>query len=517
MATELRPRATMKVSSKVAGIVGALFVLASLFVTEYYPTQKALLWILGMVGGAALLFFFVAEHRLLVRAPGTRAARHGANAAAITLAFLGILVIVNVLSIRHNEKWDLTEQKIYTLSDQTLKVLKDLDKDVTVTAFFSDGSEERAKIKDLLDRYADETPRLKVTYVDPDRNPGLAHQYGIRQYGTTVFEAGANTHRITEVSEEALTNALVKVTREGKKTIYFLTGHGEHSVEDTQRSGYLEAKKALEDQGFAVKQLLLLKEGQVPKDCDVLVVAGPTKPFLDKEIKAIRTYLDGGGKMMVLLDPQVKTGLEPLLETWGAALRDDVVIDTMSRLFGGSYTTPIVTEYPRHEITQDFRLATFLPMARSIDRAKSLPEGVRFQPIARTSSQAWGETDLSNPKASFDPAQDYRGPLTLAALLEKTQGKGDDKAESQLLIVGDSDFADNTYFNFSGNGDLFQNMVSYLAKEEDLISIRPKDTKPQPLVLSRAQAATLFYASVVVGPAVLVLAGLGIWWRRRNL
>ncbi|GAB6063324.1 GldG family protein [Deferrisoma palaeochoriense] len=517
MAGELRPRATMKVSSKVAGIVGALLVLASLFVAEYYPTQKALLWILAVVGGAALLFFFVAERHLLARAPGSRAARYGANAAAITLAFLGILVIVNVLGIRHNAKWDVTANKLYTLSDQTLKVLRELDKDVTVTAFFSDGSEDRARIKDLLDRYADETPHLKVSYVDPDKNPALAHQYGIRQYGTTVFEAGSNTHRITEVSEEALTNALVKVTREGKKTVYFLAGHGEHSINDTQRTGYSEAKKALEDQGFAVKELLLLKEGEIPKDCDVLVIAGPTKPFLDKEVEAVRSYLESGGKVLALLDPQVETGLEPVLEAWGAVLHDDVVIDTMSRLFGGSYTTPIVTEYPPHEITRDFQLATFLPMARSLDKAKSLPEGVRFSPIARTSNQAWGETDLSNPSASFDPTQDVRGPLTLAALFEKTQGEGDAKTEAQLLLVGDSDFVDNTYFNFSGNGDLFQNMVSYLAKEEDLISIRPKDTKPQPLVLSRAQAATLFYASVIVGPAILVLAGLGIWWRRRNL
>ncbi len=517
MAPERSTRLTMKTSSKVAGVLGALFVLASLFVAEYYPLQKALLWILAVVGGAALLFFFIAERGILVRAPGTRAARYGANAAAITLAFLGILVIVNVLAIRHNEKWDCTAQKLYTLSDQTLKVLRDLDKDVTVTAFFSDGSEERSKMKGLLDNYADETPRLKVTFVDPDKNPALAHQYGIREYGTTVFESEGKTYRITETSEEAVTNALIRVTREGKKTVYFLTGHGEHSIQDTQRSGYSAAKKALEEQGFAVKELLLLKEGAVPKDCDVLVIAGPTKPFLDKEVEAVRNYLEEGGKVLVLVDPQTETGLEPVLEGWGVALRNDVVIDTMSRLFGGSYTTPIITQYPQHDITKDFRLATFMPLARSLDRAENLPEGVTYHPIARTSPQAWGETDLSNPKASFDPAEDHRGPLTLAALFERKRGSGDDEVVSQLLVVGDSDFVDNTYFHFSGNGDLFQNMVSYLAKEEDLISIRPKDTKPQPLVLSRAQAATLFYASVVVGPAVLVLAGLGIWWRRRNL
>ncbi len=514
MAPELHPRVTMRTSSKIAGILGALLVLASLFVAEYYPGQKAVLGVLAVVGGSALLFFFIAERRLLARAPGSRAARYGANALAITLAFVGILVIVNVLAIRHNAKWDCTAEKLYTLSDQTLKVLKALDKDVSVTAFFADGGEGRAKMKSLLDSYADETPRLSVRFVDPDKNPALANRYGIREYGTTVFESGGQTYRITEVSEEALTNALVRVTREGRKTVYFLSGHGEHGLQDTQRSGYATAKKALEDQGYAVKELLLLKEGQIPKDCDVLVIAGPTKRFLDQELVALRTYLDNGGKLLVLLDPQTDTGLEPFLEAWGVKLRNDVVIDTMSRLFGGSYTTPILTEYPDHDITKGFRLATFLPLARSLDRTAELPEGITFHPIARTSNQAWGETDLSNSKASFDPTRDHRGPLTLAGLFEKKEG---DKPGTQILVVGDSDFADNTYFNFSGNGDLFQNMVGYLAKEEDLISIRPKDTKPQPLMLSRAQAATLFYTSVVVGPALLVLAGLGIWWRRRNL
>ena len=394
------------------------------------------------------------------------------------------------------------------------------DRDVTVTAFFADAGEGRAQLKQLLDNCADETSHLKVTFVDPDKNPALAKQYGIRAYGTTVFASGDQTYRITDQTEEAVTNALVRVSREGRKTVYFLAGHGEHGLEDTQRSGYATAKKALVDQGFAVKDLLLLREAEVPADCDVLVIAGPTKPLMEQEVEAVRRYLDGGGRVLALLDPQTDPALGPVLEAWGVLLRDDVVIDTMSRLFGGSYTTPIITEYPAHEITEGFQIATFLPLARSLDKAEKLPDGVSYAPLARTSAQAWGETDLGNAKASFDPLTDHRGPLTLAALFSRDDAKKDEDAEEgggQLLVVGDSDFADNTYFNFSGNGDLFQNLISYLSKEEDLIAIRPKDTKPSPLVLNPTQAATLFYATVVVTPLALVLAGLGIWWKRKNL
>ena len=506
-------------AGKIAGTAGAFLGLAALFMARYYPNQKMALWVLAVGAAAGLVAFFFLERHWFSRVPGSRAARHGTNAAAITLAFLGILVLLNVLAARHNKKWDATAQKLYTLSDQTLKVLRGLKKDVTATAFYADAGGDRDAMKRLLDGYKDETPHLRVTFVDPDRTPELARRYAIREYGTTVFESGDQSYRVTQATEEAATNALVRVTREGRKSVYFVSGHGEHSLGDTQRSGYSSAKRVLEDQGYAVKELLLVRDAEVPKDCDILVLAGATKPYLDQEREAVKTYLDRGGKVLLLVDPMTQTGLEPLLDSWGVVLHDDVVIDTMSRLFGGSYTTPILTEYPPHDITKDFKLATFLPMARSVDRAQTLPPGVTYAPVARTSPQSWGETDLKNDKAAFDPAKDHKGPLTAAALFEKKEVLSPEggKASAQLLVVGDSDFADNTYFSFSGNGDLFQNMVSYLAKEEDLISIRPKDSKGTPLTLTRSQAATLFYASVIVAPLFLIAAGVGIWWRRKNL
>ncbi len=508
------PRVTARNTSKMAGLAGAALVLAALFVATYYPDQRGVLAVLGVVGAAALLFFFITERRLVTRLPGSRAARYGANAAAITLAFLGILVILNLLAVRHNSRWDLTADRRFTLSDQTVKVLRGLDREVSVTAFFSDGSEGRVQMKRLLDDFAEQSGRVQVAFVDPDRNPALAQQHGIREYGTTVFASGEQSFRITETTEEAATNALVRVTREGQKTLCFLTGHGERGVHDTQRGGYATAGRALEEQGYGLQEILLLREPEVPSECSVLVVPGPTKPLLEPEREALGTFLEEGGKALVLLDPQTETGWEPLLEAWGIRLRDDVIIDPMSRLFGGTYTTPILTDYPPHEVTRGFQLATFLPVARSLEQGR-LPEGTEFHTLARTTPQSWGETDIQGDQAAFDPIEDRKGPLAAAALVERRGETG--QPETQLLVVGDSDFADNTYFGFSGNGDLFQNLVSYLAKEEDLISIRPRDARPSPLMLTRAQGATLFYGSVVVAPLVLLLAGLGIWWRRRNL
>ena len=506
---------TMAPRNKLAGLLGAVLVLAALFTDTYYPAQGALAWTLGILGTAAIGHFLYRERQNLRRGAGSRGAKHGANAAVITAACLGTLVLLNVLAVRHNGTWDLTADRRFTLSEQTRKVLRELEQDVSATAFFAEGTEEHLRVKQLLGDYRDESARFSVTLVDPDRSPALTRQYGISEYGTTVFESAEKSFRTTEFSEQALTNALVRVTREGKKGVYFLSGHGEHGLEDTQRGGYSAAAKALEEQGFAVQELVLLRDGAVPEDCDVLVVGGPTKPLLEQELDALRGYLSGGGQLVLLLDPETGSGLEAVVRDWGATLRDDIVVDPMSRLFGGSYTTPILTDYPAHELTRGFELATFLPLARSIELAEAAPEGIATHPLARTTPQSWGETDLNNAEASFDPTVDFKGPLTAAALLEKLAGE--DGVGGRILLVGDSDFADNMNFNLSGNGDLLLNALSYLAREEGLIAIRPRDTKPSPLVLTRAQGATLLYSSVVLAPLALILSGLTIWWKRKNL
>ncbi|MDF1551463.1 MAG: GldG family protein [Deferrisomatales bacterium] len=506
---------TMAPRNKLAGLLGVLLVLAALFATAYYPAQGALAWILGGLGAAAIGHFLYRERPNLRRGAGSRGARHGANAAVITAACLGTLALLNVLAVRHNGTWDLTGDRRFTLSEQTRKVLRELEQEVKVTAFFAEGTEEQAQIKSRLEQYREQNARFRLTLVDPDRNPALARRYGIRTYGTTVFESAEQSFRTHELSEEALTNALIRVTREGKKTVRFLSGHGEHGLEDTQRGGYSAAQQALTDQGFAVGESLLLRDGAVPEGCAVLVVGGPTKPLLEPELAALRSYLNQGGQLVLLLDPGTETGLEALAAEWGAVLRPDVIVDPMSRLFGGSYTTPILTDYPAHALTRGFELATFLPLARSIELAAVAPDGIATHPLARTTPQSWGETDLNNAEASFDPTVDFKGPLTAAALLERTAGEGGTGA--RILLVGDSDFADNGNFRLSGNGDLLLNAVSYLAREEDLVAIRPRDTKPSPLVLTRAQGATLLYSSVVLAPLVLILSGLMIWWKRRNL
>lgn len=530
MTTHTSPRTTMKTSSKLAGLLGLALGAAGLAAGSYGPEARMTAWLLGGAGVALVAWFAVAERRLLLRAPGTRAARYGANAAAVTLAFMGILVLLNVLAVRHNARWDATTEKSFTLSTQAVKVLRGLKDDVTATAFYQEGAEDREKMRRLLRRCSEVSPRLKVEFVDPDKNPELAKRLGIRVYGTTVFERGAHSQQATEATEEAVVNALVRVSRDEKKTVGFLAGHGEHLVQDTGRTGLFKAKEALESQGYATVELNVLPRDGVPKDCAVLVVAGPMKPLLASEVQALRAYLDGGGRVLLLLEPGDALGLEPLLAEWGVRLRGDSVVDAASPVSGASYLTLLVTRYLSHDLTRDFRMPALVNGARSVDKVDPLPQGITYTPLAQSDPQSsWGETDPKSitallkgeksPRDVFDERVDLPGPVTLLALFERKEvfTAGPPKASGQLLVVGDSDFADNSYFGFLGNGDLFQNMVSYLAREDDLISIRPRDTKPTPLTLTRAQGATLFYATVVLGPLALILSGLAIWWKRKNL
>jgi len=351
----------------------------------------------------------------------------------------------------------------------------------------------------LLDSYRDDTIRLKVSFAtrqEAGARASVRHSR-LRHHG---FRERGQSYRITQASEQTVTNAIVRVSREGKKTIHLVTGHGEHSAQDAQRNGYSTAKKVLEDLGYAVKDLLLLRETEVPKDCDVLIVAGPTKPLLDQEREAIQAYLDRGGKVMLLIDPMTQTGLDPLLQQWGVVLHNDVIIDTMSRLVGGSYTTPIMTEYPPTRSPGTSRSPRSCRWRGASTRHNPSPRG-DLRAARPNVAAVLGETDLRTRRRHSTPAPTTRGrlpppPVREEGSLRARRRQGDGPASG----VGDSDFADNTYFNFSGNGDLFQNMISYLAKEQDLISIRPKDTKPSPLMLTRAQAVTLFYSAVILAP-----------------
>jgi ABC-type uncharacterized transport system involved in gliding motility auxiliary subunit len=509
-----------------AGWAGMALALAGLALLSARPDWGRYVTLLELAALALLVVFFAVHFEAVKDISTRRSTRLGLNSALMAVIFIAILGIVNFLSKRHSVQWDLSETAEFTLAPQTTEMLANLKRDVKITGFSQEGSPTRDRLKDLLNGYTYHSHKISYQFVDPDKRPTLAKQYGITQYDTLVVESQGQETQVKNASEQEITNALIRVTRDGKRQVRFLDGHGERGLDDTERQGFSMAKDALVKQGYDVAALSLLQEGRVPDGTSVLVIAGPDRPLLPEEQLAIADYLAAGGKLLLLLDPGNRARLEDFLAGWGLRLGAGVVVDTLSRLFGGDFTTPIVTTYPPHEITEGFNLATFFPLAAPIEFDPAQDKQTTFQPLAQTSSNSWAETDPNAGELKFEPGADRAGPLTLAAVVTPRAGANADPladtgaapgGAAALALFGDADFASNSHINFSGNLDLFLNTVSWLTQEKDLISIRPKEARFAPLFLSSTQGKIVMYVSLIVAPATVFLSGLVIWRRRRRL
>jgi ABC-type uncharacterized transport system involved in gliding motility auxiliary subunit len=435
------------------------------------------------------------------------------------LIVLGILILINFLGTRHHHRFDTTAGNRFSLSDHTIKVLKGIDRDVVITAFVQG---EDASLRDLLSEYAYANRKVSYRFIDPDSEPNMAKTYEITRYGTIVVESGDKEEKIDHHQEEDLTNAILSVTREGKKAICLLSGHGEKDIDSDDPMGYSSVRKALENENYDVRRLILATEGSVPSDCSVLLIAGPQKPPLEGELEAIKRYLDAGGKLMVLLEPYPATGLTDFLEQYGLRVGQDLVLDAsgVGRLFGMGPAMPLVSQYEPHAITDEFKLMTFFPTARSVTPVSTPPSNLTVQPLAKTSPNSWGETELGTEKARLDPDEDLPGPVTIAAVVDtREENTSADtaaaKPRTRLVVFGDSDFASNAYFSNSGNGDLFLNALNWLAQEEDLISIRPKNLEDRRVTLTPRQSRMIFTISVIFMPLAALILGAVVWIRRR--
>jgi ABC-type uncharacterized transport system involved in gliding motility auxiliary subunit len=459
---------------------------------------------------------------------------YGSNSVIATLLFLGTLIFIVLIAEKHPWRLDLTETGTYTLSEQTLNVLKTLDKPVQIKGFFQTATPEEGKAQDLLDTYRFASKNISFELVDPDRQPEVAKSYEVRAYGTLVLEGYGRKQVTQNFDEESVTNALLKLSRNEQKKIYFLIGHAEHPLASMDKDGYANLKTALEKDNYQAVELNLLQQAEVPRDAAAVVVAGPQKTLLPQEIDTLKQYADGGGRLMVFLDPFFDGGLKDFLAGYGIKLGDDIVVDKLSRVFGGSYLMPVVMEYGRHKITDNFGVATFYPEARSVQPIKPAPKGVQLEILASTSPQAWAEKNVEVVKqgqAAFDEKEDTPGPIPLVVISEidaagmkagtqpKTPGKSEAKAGEKmgyLLAAGDSDFVCNTYFSVSGNGDLFLNMVNFMAEEESLITVKPREKEGKLVMLSQTQAQAILWMVMVLVPLMVILCGLAVYRVRRS-
>jgi ABC-type uncharacterized transport system involved in gliding motility auxiliary subunit len=443
----------------------------------------------------------------------------GTNIAVYTVVGLAIVVLVNWFTDRNNRRWDLTPEKKYTLSEQTAKILKGLSREVTIYCFDREGGTRPRK--DLLGNYEVLSKNVKVQFVDPDRNPALAKQYGVRTYGTIVVATSEKHFEAQGESEEGITNAIVRLLK-GQKSVYFIQGHGERDIDNTERGGLSNLKKALENENYLIKSHVLMQNLAIPADASLLVMAGPRNDYLPPETDAIQKYLAAGGRALFMLDPAVELpNLTQMLAVWNIKLRNDLVIDEnpIAQIFGTKPEMPLVLKYGSSPIVQPLaRTATLFPLTRSFEVASGSKQGVTTDSLCETTADSYGVADF-NPKmttVTFHQGKDVRGPLSVAVSGSVSSGSGEQRKEGRFVAMGTSSAVVNNYLAFQGNRDLVMNMVNWLAADEDLISIRAKPPDSQTLTLNQKQMRTILLGGIFGLPLLIIVAGTTVWFRRRR-
>jgi len=440
----------------------------------------------------------------------------GVNFAIYTLVGIALLVLVNWFVNRHDQRWDMTPNKKYSLSEQTRKILKGLNRDVTIYVF--DRRDSFGERRDLLDMFSRASTRVTVKYVDPNHDPTLAKQFGIRTV-TTVVAAGDRHMEAQGDTEEAITNALVRVLK-GQRTICFIQGHGERNLDGTDRDGYDQFKKQLENENYQTESVVLMQKMAIPTEATIVAIAGPQNDYLEQEIDVLRKYLEGGGRLLAMLDAGVETpNLAKLLNDWNVTARNDLVIDMnpVAQIFGTSPAMPLIVKYGTSPIVQPLtNRATLFPMSRSFAVGKESKAGVTIDQLCDTSADSYDVTDF-NPKmqkVSFRPGKDLKGPLTVA-VAGSLSAEGDKKIAGRFVALGTSLIAANNFLRFQSNRDFILNSINWLSADEDLISIRPTPPEAQHLNMTAQQMRQVLMLGVIGIPVLIVAAGVMVWWGRR--
>ncbi len=509
-----------KTSSLISGAVGLIFVtagaLAFLFITG--RTMHKIVWIPLAIGAAQIAASAATSFEEFKARTTGRGAFFTSFSVIASLVVIAALTAVNYIVAKKGWQHDFTKNKVFTLADQTTAQLKGLKETVHVQAFFRMDEKEYQELDDLLGRYKTFAgDKLTYEFVDPIKDPIKRQTANITQGGPRILvKAGAKEARVKEPTEEAMTNALMEVTRGTQKKIYFVTGHGEKSIKDDKEYGYKKFVDGIKSEGFQIDELSLFAKKEIPADAQVLVVAGPVAGFTPEEVTSLKTWTEKNGRLFVMLDPGVSSGLEALVKDWGVEVKEGTVLDPQSQV----PTYALAQTYAEHPITAPRRspiaLGSIFPLARPVHKMSSAPTGWTATELVKTGEAAWGKVGpmpSNGEQVSANPQTDDLGPVPLATVT--TKGSGDN--EVRVAVFGDSDFASNQVLHLMpGNYDIALNTIDWLAHEENKISIRPKQRESSHLFLTADQSMGMSFATLILLPLSLLGFGMVVWLSRRD-
>jgi len=436
-----------------------------------------------------------------------------------SIIVIAILVLINFFANRYNKSFDTTSNKQFTLSDQTVKIVKNLQQPLTIT--YWDQPTKFKAAQDLLDRYKNLSPKVDVLYLDADKKRTQAIAAGVKTLGTIFVDIGTKHQEAKSLSEEEVTGAIVRTLKGGERLACFVLGSGEHSIDSAERNGYSGAKELLEKNNYKTQTLKMLEKPEISKDCTIVVVAGPKRDYIQPEVDALKAYVEGGGHAVFMLDPPLKFAKEDVddnaalvgvLAGWGVTVEKDLVLDTsgVGQIFGLGPEFPLVTAYESHPIVSTMKeTPTGFPIARSLEVKNG--DHTTVEKLFSTTENSFATTNLASAEIK-ESKTDKKGPLVLGAA-GTYNGSGD--AKGRFVVIGSSNWCSNSFLRFNGNRDLFLNIFNWESSDEDLISIRPKEPSDRRLNMNARQVSMVFYAAVILIPLFIILAGISVWWKRR--
>ncbi|HLD50134.1 MAG TPA: GldG family protein [bacterium] len=440
------------------------------------------------------------------------------------ILFLTFAMVMGIL-VRFNTRWDFTHEKLYSLSDPTLKLLKALSSDkIEVLAFYPQDDPARANVELFLKECKLRHPDFQYQFYDPDRVPSLAHRYKIEKFYTFIIQYAGRSEKVIQPTEESFTNALVRIRNPKKYGVCFTTVHGEAEIKSEDRTGLKLFADTLRAANYDLHEIILSRD-KVPSFCDVIIVPGPHRDLDNPEYALLaQAFVNGKGIFFMVdpMDPGTGHSFRDFFKGFGVLIGEDVIVDKMSRLVGGDFLVPLVSQYVTdHPITAHFEKPTFFPVARSVQPSTEAPKTLEVTPLALSGSGSWAETNLSaleKGDAVFNAESDVTGPICLMASVEKLNAQGKSDAQSgRMVIIGDSDFVSNAYNGLSANNDLAVNSVNLLSKDDRFVQIPPRNPEFKPLFLTDFQRLVLL-GSTIAFPAVLFLiaGSLNIFWRKKK-
>lgn len=510
----------MNNKSKILFLISGLLLVSMSVLRFLIGAWMPFMWVMIILAIVAILSATWLDRKVYAEFFSMKTTKQGMSMGSMILLVLVLLSAINAISVRKYKTFDFSAAKVNTLSDQSIQILKNLKDDLKVIYFYQNGAEgveeNRRAFTSLIKKYQDQSDRVKLDFIEVNERPDLAEEYGVNRGSGLVFVSyQGRKSKIEKIDEQELTGALVKVTREKDKRIYFTTGHGEFDLEDGKDAMGAQALKVLlEGNRYQVGALNLNQVPEVPTDSDLLVVLGPSQSFLQTELDSIERYLRRGGAVLFALNPENKNGLGVLLEKIGIAFDSNVIAQVMETALGKAVNpgaTPVSEFSAESVITKPFGQGQFVVMRLPSNIRTIKTYDYNFEPLLTLSTNAIGFTDKTFKTQLGNP------PFQLGyAIKGKLPGSDQDFS---AVVFSDADFIGNQLLYQNLNRDLLLNSVAYLAKEESIISITPKEVGITQLDAANPQFQFNFYLFIftVILPLPLVLLTISgvLWYRRR--